>query len=996
MPPEKRTSRVASGPSSAPAAKRQRPEETSESSQHTAEATAQTVNVSTPIPPEAPPSAAALAIPESVKTKIKKLIRIHPEDNPHLPPKKRFQNYVDIRHDFFQEWRDLENQMSAGFVYCQSLTKNWTTKDTYRDSKPPQCKCSAEDYQPRRNIDLIDMINRKRVFPIRFCSCQPEAVQLLHQGYIASSPSKPCRAFSVKLIQFYHSTWRTSGASKSSFLEGIMAFHLRGNAHQDSRALIVPFFNTFDLYIRILYLQNSLFSQGMLYKKVDLWAEKCARCFGPAEGENPTDKELFSVFSMDANFRQQHLTRASIDKPLDDHYPEIFVKPSEIEKLKVTGQSTDDADTEVERNCCSKPYQSSNMNLNTAVVEEWDAWEHFDDTGIFAACCRHDVPLQVVNIHKTHEKPDYPLTLIQSIIKDFPGKRFGVIIPSGCNLERYLRDCNLLPEERERLQIGTPVLDAYGHEWQCQLRNNPVYNEHWGLSNGEGLEHLSTFLALLVSPLQTATRTHRLSAISDRLVYYTELLQKNSAKWILQQLKQTISKLKHSETYLNNLYSRPNPQRPGVNYKKAYLEAQWKYEREFTNDTRVKEQTRRSELGKLLCLQDDLDLAWKNLIDPTEKKLDHTDDITYLREEIETQRKKIDMKSEAVTSDLADRHLCLLLKVWYSKTEVRRLFLEIKDQKRPLELVSQFGMETQLDTSDQDEILRVITNRAAELRPALDTYNRHLKALKDAFPTRLAPDPIDFKQLMTKQPDDLFWYDGVFTREKQEWAFHKPTQSGMRALAHSQRANEEIRRLRWETRRLMRWATDRFQRFGDLILLLGQSENFEPTSVTQAQLKSFMDNEILACLSLEDRMTVVKTLVHNKFIGLCKLYGTWNEPLLEAIRMSSSAQPGDETLISKWNHQMAQLGYIQKSQESSTLEGDIEGVLLKALKFDKNNPQSMDDDLNALGDNSKVGDGVETGSGEDEDGDGDEDEDLGAMFERQLRLDEIEAVLQEC
>jgi hypothetical protein len=78
----------------------------------------------------------------------------------------------------------------------------------------------------------------------------------------------------------------------------------------------------------------------MLHAKEDLWAAKCARCFGPAEGEEPTDEDFFSLFCMDGNFQQRHNTEASKDSPQDDEYPPLFVKPADIHKNEAHVEST--------------------------------------------------------------------------------------------------------------------------------------------------------------------------------------------------------------------------------------------------------------------------------------------------------------------------------------------------------------------------------------------------------------------------------------------------------------------------------------------------------------------------------------------------------------------------------------------------------------------------------------------------------------------------------
>lgn len=142
--------------------------------------------------------------------------------------------------------------------------------------------------------------------------------------------------------------WKQSSLTKSAFIEAILIFTTcrtrnklaAKGLNQKTRILRVPFSETVDIHSRISRLQKPLYQKGMLHTKEDLWAATCARCFGPAEGEEPTNEDFFSLFCMDGNFQQRHNTEASKDSPQDNEYPPIFVKPADIHKNEVSVEST--------------------------------------------------------------------------------------------------------------------------------------------------------------------------------------------------------------------------------------------------------------------------------------------------------------------------------------------------------------------------------------------------------------------------------------------------------------------------------------------------------------------------------------------------------------------------------------------------------------------------------------------------------------------------------
>lgn len=270
-------------------------------------------------------------------------------------------------------------------------------------------------------------------------------------------------------------------------------------------------------------------------------------------------------------------------------------------------------------------------------------------------------------------------------------------------------------------------------------------------------------------------------AICERIMYYIEVILQNSGKWLSTRMKQAVSTLNKSQTLLTNIYALPNPHQPGRKYTEEFLLEQWKAERAAMLDPKTQQEEKKLELGKLLVQEDELDEAWKIVVRTPEQALARARIFGDLQKQIEAQKKKIGLHH--LSNDLQEKHTALFLKVWYAKTAVRHLYLAIKEEKRPLEIVQQIGMETKLGQHGQEKVLAAIRARAAKLRPALDTYNRHLAAFTAAFPERVAPRPMDYKELLASTPEDQFWNDGLFTYENQPWAIDSPTQVGMRALA---------------------------------------------------------------------------------------------------------------------------------------------------------------------------------------------------------------------
>jgi hypothetical protein len=172
-------------------------------------------------------------------------------------------------------------------------------------------------------------------------------------------------------------------------------------------------------------------------------------------------------------------------------------------------------------------------------------------------CCRHDAAIYVGNIYKSGEQRCLPVAMIKRILTDCEANcRIGVLYDIGCSLDKYMQAVSwlryiciwfpqpffdvtwmfqrdLLGEDRARITFGTSVFHAYVHNWLCQLDYHPQLNNGWGLSDGEGLERLWSYLSALVSPLRYSTRNHRLASIAHRLKYHNMKGQSDLRKSLL-------------------------------------------------------------------------------------------------------------------------------------------------------------------------------------------------------------------------------------------------------------------------------------------------------------------------------------------------------------------------------------------------------------------------------------------------------------------------------
>lgn len=185
--------------------------------------------------------------------------------------------------------------------------------------------------------------------------------------------------------------------------------------------------------------------------------------------------------------------------------------------------------------------------------------------------------------------------------------------------------------------FGTLVFYAYVHEWACHINFNPWFNKYWGLSDGERLERLWSFLSALVLVLRISTRLHRLLSIYWRTRFYKTKLNDGigkwgvsvrhnsifitdffglstvTAQWLRKRRGNALKVLRQAQATLTYLSAVPNSAEPGQTYSQTFLREQWVSEREAYASKEVALHKQKLELGWFLSLQDEYEeVSWVN------------------------------------------------------------------------------------------------------------------------------------------------------------------------------------------------------------------------------------------------------------------------------------------------------------------------------------------------------------------------------------------------
>ncbi|KAI9618674.1 hypothetical protein KEM48_006653 [Puccinia striiformis f. sp. tritici PST-130] len=109
-------------------------------------------------------------------------------------------------------------KLFPAYMWLKAQTQNWTATNSQDSFSSKFCKCPETAPRIKRWIDLVDQTGQQRI-KFTFCKCSPRPVQILANGFLASSPSEPTAAFSMRLLAYHNHAWHRSNVRMAPFSE---------------------------------------------------------------------------------------------------------------------------------------------------------------------------------------------------------------------------------------------------------------------------------------------------------------------------------------------------------------------------------------------------------------------------------------------------------------------------------------------------------------------------------------------------------------------------------------------------------------------------------------------------------------------------------------------------------------------------------------------------------------------------------------------------------
>ncbi|PIK42692.1 hypothetical protein BSL78_20461 [Apostichopus japonicus] len=257
-------------------------------------------------------------------------------------------------------------------------------------------------------------------------------------------------------------------------------------------------------------------------------------CFHPKTGGR-------RIVSLDGMFGLKRWKKSGESYSPPRYNETFFINQSEVDTfLKGYKQAKN-----TEQNCSS--FQAGSL-IHTDKTSG-----QIDETGLFGAVCRHEMPLFFFNL-KQGEQIGNAVYLIRHLIAESPTTKHYVLYDIACMLAAHLKKTGQT-ELLSKIALAVPAFHIYGHKPSCQMIYSTRRVEGFALSDGEQVERLWSFLRNFSRSTKEMSASNRIDAITEALLHYSKKKIKTMGNIILQRSKRAEESLKTSKKELADALS---------------------------------------------------------------------------------------------------------------------------------------------------------------------------------------------------------------------------------------------------------------------------------------------------------------------------------------------------------------------------------------------------------------------------------------------------------
>ncbi|XP_076079987.1 uncharacterized protein LOC143050754 [Mytilus galloprovincialis] len=369
------------------------------------------------------------------------------------------------------------------------------------------------------NIYAVDMKGTQHICKIQLCRCETAAATLVRYNLWPATPSNPKIAFDIRFMELLSVLHLECHLPTKSFCDalGFLKSNFINLATDDEkniyRAVVGDCLTEYNYHRSTLNTRHTITESS--------FTRECPICL-----KNPP------IISMDANFGLVHKRSSGEGHGRQSsRHKDLFFRNHDNMKSFI-----DDYSVQKGTN-----YECSNFQAGDNIRSKIKNGK-LDVTGVFGSVCKHDIPFHFMDLSHG-ERLSYPVYILKCLLETRTDN-LVVMYDIACMLHKHLKKNNC-EEMLEKCTFAIPVFHSFAHNMACQLSYGQRFVTGTGLTDGEGIERLWSYLR----GFRKITKEMSLNNRQDLL---TEAMLHHSEKTIYGLGTRMITRLKKCDTIIEN------------------------------------------------------------------------------------------------------------------------------------------------------------------------------------------------------------------------------------------------------------------------------------------------------------------------------------------------------------------------------------------------------------------------------------------------------------
>ncbi|XP_038050149.1 uncharacterized protein LOC119723516 [Patiria miniata] len=377
-----------------------------------------------------------------------------------------------------------------------------------------------------KQMQVYDALGRIHESQFAFCRCEAEAVTLVRHHFWPSTPHSPRSAIHLDLMDllvFLLLEARTSLHASCQTLRWKNGL----TAEECSTLYRVLHNETFEEYRHFKYQVSSL---QVVSPSLDD-GTACPAC--------PTvNGSLF--LCLDGNFGLVRKSNSGFSTNPPKHKTRMFADSKDVDEF--VGNQTEDKD----------PEQDCSMFQAGDILRSKNKARGLTSTGVFGCSCRHGMPKLFLDM-RHGERMAYSVFVVNLLRAELnPGLKLHIIYDIACKLDRHLE--RHYPTDRySDVILGLPVFHSYGHKMNCQVQYSTRWKQGFGLTDGETMERLWSYLRRFSAITKEMTPSHRVDLLTDGLLHFARRKRDSLGHSLVSSMEKAYNTVEKSQLELDTL-----------------------------------------------------------------------------------------------------------------------------------------------------------------------------------------------------------------------------------------------------------------------------------------------------------------------------------------------------------------------------------------------------------------------------------------------------------